>query len=432
MRSSLRILVAVLPLLAAAPAAAQFSQYISPGTLLGHETSKQPQIEKAVDEARWHLGPLRLAPWVGLRDAAWVTNVFAGSGGQKKPDFTVTVGAGLQGFLPMGPKTYLTIDALPEYVYWQKESERRRLDGQYGLGLYGFFNRLTASAEVNRVEEQTIVSSEFQQRIHTGQESLQGALDLQITSLISLFTSARRGRTLHLLSSAEREDPRIPPFEQLDREESLIRAGVELRPTQRLSVAVGAERSIADFLHATGDRSNSGTSPLLEMSWAQKHIQAQASVVFRSLKARGGSSFTPFDGVSGQAQVMVTPRWRFSYALYGSRNLSYSLEGSSPWFKDDRYGVAVISRFGRNAVLTVFGEDGTHDYASGSGVGPPRTDDFSAYGTNLRLTLRRQTDLSMGLVHTDLNSAIPGLDESLTVFRASLEISVFGGRLTVR
>jgi hypothetical protein len=431
MRSSLRILVAALPLLAA-PAAAQFSQYTAPGTLLGRPASKQGQLEKAVDEARWHLGPLRLAPWIGLRDAAWVTDVFAGSPGAEKPDFTVTLGAGLQGVLPMGPKTYLTLDALPEYVYWQKQSERRRLDGQYGLGLYGFFNRLTASAAVHRVEEQTIVSSEFQQRIHTRQESVDGSLELELRPSLYVFTSARRSRTTHLLDVAERNDPRIPSFEQLDREESVLRAGVELRPGDRFSIAAGVERSVADFLNAANDRSNSGVSPLLDLAWTEKHLQVQTSLVFRNLSARGGSRFTSFDGVSGQAQVTFTPRWRFSYALYGGRDLSYSLEGSYPWFEDNRYGAAVIARVGHDATVTVFGEQGTHDYASGVLAGPPRQDDFSAYGTNLRFPLRKRAELSMGLVHTRLDSAIPGFDQSLTVFRASLEISVFGGRLTVR
>src|SRR5262245_7551570 len=102
--------------LLAAPAAAQFSEYTAPGSLLNRNTTKQEQMEQAVDKARWHLGPFRLSPWFAIRDAAYVSDVFSGSSGgpegeiEEEPDFTVTVGAGLQGYVPLGSKSYFTFD----------------------------------------------------------------------------------------------------------------------------------------------------------------------------------------------------------------------------------------------------------------------------------------------------------------------------------
>src|SRR5688500_4493103 len=140
--------ITALALLVAAPAAAQFSQYTAPGSLLQRSTSRKEQMERALENARWRLGPLRLSPWFAIRDAADVSDAFSGSSGdlagqaEEDPDFTISLGAGLQGFVPFGSKTFFTFDALPQYVWWQEQEERRRLNGYYGAGLSAFFNRL--------------------------------------------------------------------------------------------------------------------------------------------------------------------------------------------------------------------------------------------------------------------------------------------------
>ena len=114
--------IMALALLAASPAAAQFSQYTAPGSLLQRSTSKKEQMEKALENARWHWGPFRLSPWIAIRDAAYVSDAFSGSSGdvtgqaEEDPDFTISLGAGLQGFVPFGSKTFFTFDVLPQYV----------------------------------------------------------------------------------------------------------------------------------------------------------------------------------------------------------------------------------------------------------------------------------------------------------------------------
>ena len=230
MRFSTRAPITALALLTALsttlPASAQFSQYTEPGGVLERGTSRKEQMEKAVENARWRLGPVRLSPWFTIRDAAYVSDVFAGSRetapGQEEEDsdFTITAGAGLQGFLPIGPKSYFTFDALPHYVYWQ----------------------------------------------------------------------------------------------ELDREERVLRGGLEARFRERLRVAVGVERSEVDFLEPGHDRSNSGTSPLLEWDYQSDRLKVSGGVAFRSLEPEGGSEFVPFDDATGQLQVTQTPRWRLSYS----------------------------------------------------------------------------------------------------------------------
>ena len=64
------------------PAAAQFQQYTPPGDLRDAATNLREGIEKDVQDARWHLGPLRVQPEISLRNLAYIDDVFVGSEGE--------------------------------------------------------------------------------------------------------------------------------------------------------------------------------------------------------------------------------------------------------------------------------------------------------------------------------------------------------------
>ena len=429
--------ILAMALLAAAPAAAQFSEYTAPGSLLTRTTSKKEQMDNALENARWRVGPLRLSPWFAVRDAAYVSDVFSGTIGEPEeqeeaePDFTITVGAGLQGYIPFGSKTFLTLDGLPQYVWWQEQEERRRLNGYYGAGLFAFFNRLNAEVTVRRAEEQGVLTPEFEQRVHSRQDRIAATLELQIARSLFAFV-AGDAVELDTLTEELGDDPRLPPFDQLDRQERVVRGGLEYRPGERLRLAAGAERSEVEFAAEAGrDRSSSGTAPLVEASYQGSHLQIEGSLAFRTLEPEPGSELVPFDDTTGQVRVTLTPRWRFSYRLYGSRGLDYSLDEGYSHFTADRLGLAVSSRLGRASTVNLFGETGTHDYAV-SGLALPRQDDFTAYGTSIQLQYQERVQLTLGAVRTETESDLPGFDHSLTTFHASVEVSAFGGAFTVK
>jgi hypothetical protein len=440
MRSrSLTRSILALALLAAFPAAAQFSEYTAPGSLLRRSTSRKEQMDQALDKARWRLGPFRLSPWFSIRDAAYVSDVFSGSRGgptgelEEDPDFTITAGVGLQGFVPLGRKGFFTFDALPQYVWWQEQEERRRLNGYYGAGLFAFFNRLNAEATVRRAEEQGVLTPEFEQRIHSRQDRVAGALELEIFHSLFAFVAADAVQ-LDTLTEDLGDDPRLPPFDQLDRQERVLRGGLEYRSGDRLRLAVGAERSEVEFdPDETGrDRSNSGTAPIVEAAYKSSRIQIDGGLAFRSLEPEPGSEFVAFDETTGQVRISWTPRWRLSYRLYGSRGLDYSLEESYSHFTADRLGLAISSRLGRSSAVTLFGETGVHDYAVSAPGALAREDDFTAFGTSLQLQIEERLQLTLGVVRTELDSNLPGLDRALTTFQTSVEVSAFGGAFTVR
>ena len=428
-------LLTTLILRSSAPAGAQISQYTAPGSLLQRETSQKEQLERAIENARWRLGPFRLAPWLAIRDAAYVSNVFAGpfgtaQGAREEPDFTVTAGAGLQGLLPLGSKSYFTVDALPQYVYWQEHDERRRLNGYYGAGLLGFFNHLDVQAVARRAEEQAVITPEFEQRVHTRQDLLKGVIELRLARSLYVFASAS-GLQFEMLAGSLGDDPRLPPFEELDREERILLTGVEYRHQDRLRLAAGVERSETAFPGAAHDRSNSGTAPVLEASYGSERFRLSGALARRSLKPETGSEFVPFEATTGQVQASWTPRWRLSYSLYGSRDLLYSLEPGYSQFTSDRLGGAIGAQLGKASTIDLFLETGMHDYAATGPAVQSRQDDFSAYGTALHLQFRDWGRFTVGVQRTELDSLVSGR-RGVTTVHSAFEISAFGGALTIR
>ncbi|MCU0293979.1 MAG: hypothetical protein MUF10_18675, partial [Thermoanaerobaculaceae bacterium] len=111
------------------------------------------QIESAMETARWHLGPVRLQPWIGIRNFGYVDNA-TGSTDNPQSDFTISAGAGLRAYLPVGSKTILFARALPEYIWWKDTEYRRRWAGRYSAGALVFLNRVTIEAVGNRTEQQ--------------------------------------------------------------------------------------------------------------------------------------------------------------------------------------------------------------------------------------------------------------------------------------
>src|SRR5690242_10402067 len=98
LRAARVTLVASLLVATAAPALAQ---YRTAGTGFELFPSRKDQLTKAADAARWNLGPLRVAPWLGLRDVTYVREQ-SPTGGSARGDLTATAGAGLKVYLPLG------------------------------------------------------------------------------------------------------------------------------------------------------------------------------------------------------------------------------------------------------------------------------------------------------------------------------------------
>ncbi len=397
-------------LLLAGSAGAQF-QYNAPGGPEEKPASRREALELEVSRARYRVGPLRIAPWATLRNVAYVHPIL-GTGPQPPADFTATAGVGFRAYLRNGPKVTWSLGVLPEYTWWQKQAERRLLNGRYHLGFHGFFNRFTLEAIAGREQGLQVVTPEVPTLVSARTDSVEILTELELTT--SLFAFAASSAAERSSLEEDTGDPRINSLQRLDHRERITRGGLRWQPRQELAVALGFEGTQADFANFAVPRSNSGSAPLALWRYRGRHLGFDGEVAFRSLESRRGAEFVPYHKPTGGAVLMLGNGRALGGSLYVSRNLIYSLTTSYAYLQDDRLGVALQASFGRRSRLRGFVETGTDDYAAFAAGSPARRDDVSSYGGTLDFNVTQELTIGFQAVHSQFRSNLPGNDRTFT------------------
>jgi hypothetical protein len=413
-------IVTALGWILAGPVEAQFAQYTTPGGLGVPAVGTREALEKGMGEAAWRLGRLRVQPWIGLRDVAYVENIFIGPEGSGDTDLTATLGLGVKTYLPVGPKIILAGHFMPEYVWWQDHDELAGWHFRHGVGAFGFFNRLTVEAKATATDQQQYVSSEFAS-IGTV-ESRSGNLDLtlDLPGPLAFFAGGS-------LAQVDHDDQGVEPFfpedlAVLDREEQVLRGGVSYTRRSGFRFGLGYELSEVTFDSPRRDRSNSGGGPLVTVGFDGARMSASVDLVYRELEEEAGSQFRRFRDLSGTARLTFKTRARLNPAFYGSRQLVYSLAPESSYFADERVGLSLEQVIGWRTSLRVFGEIGQNDYVQLSAAVPDRQDDYLAYGAEAQFKIRERLTALVGVVESEYDSNLPGFDRDLTAIRLSLTL----------
>jgi hypothetical protein len=406
----------------AVAAGAQFAQYTAPGGLGLPSVGSREALEKGMAEAPWRLGRLRVQPWLGLRDVAYVENIFIGPEGSGDSDLTATVGLGIKAYQPVGPKIILAAHLMPEYVWWQDHGELAGWHYRHGLGAFGFFNHLTAEAKVTATQQQQYVTSEFASIATLAGQNASLDLSVDLNGPLSFFAGASA-------SDLEYDDDGVEPFfpadlSVLDRQEQVLRGGLAYKRRSGFRFGLGYEQSEVDFDDTRRDRSNSGGGPLLVVGYDGARMSTAVDLVHRELEEERGSDFRRFRDLSGTARLTFKTGARLNPSFYGSRQLVYSLQPESSYFADERAGLSLEQVIGWRTSLRVFGEVGRNDYVQLSGAAPDRTDDYLGYGGEVQFKIRERLTALIGAVRSEYDSNLAGFDRDLTSIRLSV---TFGG-----
>jgi hypothetical protein len=412
--------LSVITLLAAGSARAQFTQYTAPGSLAEEQIPTQERIKAAVEEASYHLGPLRFGPWLALKDVAYVNNVY-GTETDPKSDVTATLGVGVQAYLPAGNRVTLGMYALPEYVWWRDLSNKRGWNGTVGAGVFGYFNRMTVEVQAGGSRYQQYVSSEVDVPVNLEDTRATALVEVQVVGQLSLFCRAgvdqwrynQRGLTPDL----------VVELTPLDRDEKHAGGGVRFHLSRTVSLGLGLEQYTTDFVHSVNGRSNSGPAPIAELRVQTGHLSVIVNAIALDLKPSGQSEFVQYSGTNGGFQIGFRPAGKVQMLTYGSRNLVYSATPGIPYYLDDRVGVALQSPLGWRANGRVFVESGHDRYVVGSGIGAGRTDDLKDYGAVVNIQIGRWATLVAGGDRTNYTSKVAGYDRSVTTIRTGLQIA---------
>jgi hypothetical protein len=425
MRLKIRVSMTLTLCLLAVSAGAQVFQYTPPGGPQEPEPRKEA-LEREVQEARYHLGPVRIAPWATVRDVSYVRNLFA-TGEAPPDDVTATLGAGFRAYLHNGPKATWRAQVLPEYVWWSQQSDRRKLNGRYLLDFYGFFNRLTLEAHAGREQQQKIITPEVPVPVSARRDGGELFVEVEATQTLFAFGRYSFARQDSLVDTLA--DPRTGDFQLLDRDERTAAAGLSWRPRRPWSLSLGIEHTQEDFDRAVLDRSNSGTSPVVEVRFQGRRLDFRTDLAARSLEARQESLFVPFDEVTGNAVVTLRGRNRLSTSLYANRNILYSASLAYAYFTDDKLGASLALALGRRAQVRFFAETGTHDFTAFSAGTPPLRQDVFSYGSSVLFRISPGLEVGLEALHTEIDSGMPGGNRSYTSIGTTINLlGEFGAR----
>lgn len=416
-------IVAAALALQAAGAEAQFGQYTPPGGPGESSRLGGPEaVEAAMADARWHLGPVRLAPRFGIEQAGYLDNVYATDDTTTDPvsDFTATLVAGLTAYLPTGSNVFWVAEAAPRYIWWQDLDERRQSAGRYGAGMLGFFNRLRLEVRASRDETQGVETAETPQPTVTRRDRLALDTALELGAKTELW--ARAAETTVENTDEALGDPRLPDFAALDRTERRAAAGLGWRPRHAVRLGLGYEWTETESDGAVRDLSNSGGAPVLELTLLGGRTDLDLALAYRTLEPEPGSEFAAVDRLSGGFQASWrTPSNRLSLQLYGGSQPALPLSSDYTFVEQRRTGLAATLAAGRRTRLTVFGETGETRFEPIPGA-RERNDDLTAWGASasfeaglLQLTL--QAD------QTRIESTLPGADREIASVRLGVSLS---------
>ena len=392
------------------------AQYIAPGdSVLPSLLPEEKSFSDALEKAPWRLGRVRLSPWAGLRDIAYVT------GSAESGDLTATGGAGLRAYTKTGKNVVWAAHVLPEYVWWQNDEAKRGLNGRYGLGFFGYFNRLEVETSFRREQRQAFFSSEIQELATSRVDSGNIVFSLKLVDNVALYGRLQRSK----YTSQEAEGS---VFSLLDREEEGTRIGMSYRAPSGWSVGVGFEDKSVDFV-ADRDLSHDGTSGFLDLGYTRGRLAASASLGRESLTPREGSIFTQRDVDTGAIEISWKARSKIQVFSYGRRQLRYSVSSSSTSILVERFGMQLRFGSGRGN-LSLLVEAGEDEFTARSGeVG--RLDEVVAVGGGIGFGIGKLFKLDLRAVRTEYDSSDPGFDRDVTTWGLTVELSELRRRLSL-
>lgn len=413
-------LASLVLLLCALPASGQFSQYSPAGDFEEDFEATRELLETAMAESRWQWGPLLVDPWIGLRELTYDDNVGNRPRGNIVSDVLVKVGAGVRAYSPVNEQLIFAFHLLPEYVYWQDLSNRRQVDGRYGAGLFGSLGPVDLEVSFQHVEDTKFFSREFEDRVDTEEDFAKVDLEMDIGQGWAVFAAG----AFNTYSFEEQEAGIDPAVGLLNRDETLARAGVRFRPSDRLRLGLGVEDSQVDF-DRDGRRSNGGLSPLLEVDLEGGRLLFTSRLIFSDLEEGGsGSLFPRYDELSGRFRAAWQLTGPLQVEALGYRSLVYSFQDTFAYFVDEATAFGVVSSLGSRAGLRLRYEDGTNTYAPFDPNRRERIDDFESFSGELQLELGPVT-LVINASETSYDSNIDQFDRDVTTISSGL---VFGRR----
>lgn len=390
--------------------------------ILGQEhRTYAEELALAQENAKLHLGPLRLHPRFQIRDFGYDDNVYFTREGAPVGDYSADVSFDILGYIPVGRSLILSVTESPEFRLYAKQRNLRTFTNSVSASAkLRLLNRFVLSGLYRYSDHLRRVYSEFTRQTRDINEGYQG----------SVFFETVRGSSVGFVGTVD--DYRYRDVGGTD-ESSLLYQTLDRRETAgavELNLAAFS-RSLAFARAGYADYEFSNPSS----QWRNSHATyVSAGLRFPLLgRARGAlvfgfKRFTPrdssqkgFEGLTADTDIdLRTGRLRWHLRLRRDNRFSYW--ESALYYVDDLATAGVSFYLTRSLRLDYEFASGRLDYPEPFAIALPdtgpvlidRLDRTRLHSFGLSVRLVRTIGLSLSYNILDWRSTVPGynLDRS--------------------
>jgi hypothetical protein len=415
---------------------AALAALLAPAVVIAQLTSDQvprsrlvpvkEQVELQMEQNRLRLGPLRLFPYFDISQAGYDSNVLGTEEGGPEPigDWLATVGAGVSAIAPLGSKFYLRGSVLPKYTWYKELEDRRNLGGFFDFGALAFFNRASAEARGYFSESVGIFNPESELQVREEVKGGSAKVELDLTRRLSVFGAAEGQRIDATLIGTPPEfflDP-----SELDRTESLGRAGLRFRFSPQFDVTIAGELTQTDFRNDP-ERDNRTAAILAGIFYQRPRFFVNLIGGYRQGRPFHGSAFREYDQPSGSIFLSYFLRPTIEFQVFGGQRVVYSAVAEAPYFLETKGGAGLNVQVLRSLLLKAYAEYGVNDYdflVPVDDVLIEPHDPFRVFGGGFSLKVFRRLVFSGNAYESEHRSNIPS--QRRTVFRFVTSLSLSG------
>lgn len=386
-------------------------------------TSTEPLIERLMADAedtRWRWGTFRVQPTMGIGNLGFVDNVFVDSDSPQPEainDFNLSAFAGLNIYQVLSDRAALAFILRPQYVWWQDLEDRRRLNLHAGAAAAVELNRVFFDGELQRTENQNIVTEEAEQLINSRRDILDATFGVSIYRSLAITVAYLRDESENLLD--EQSSALVPDFTRLDDTTETRTVGLRGEPWRNTTIQLGYGERESEAVNTL--RKFKGDGPTLDVVVNQNALSIIASIQDFDLGPVGTSNFEPYQDFTGQVAVILGTAEGRSLFLQADKSLTASVRGALSDFESTRYTIASNSPLGERLGLQIAYTVGERAFR-----GSDRTDDTQKISATLQIDLARQTSLTARYEQSEIDSTNVDFDRNINRFTVGLSVGLPG------
>jgi hypothetical protein len=384
------------------------------------------------EQNRYHLGPIRLFPFVQIDNAGYNNNVFGTASG-KVADETADISAGARLLIPIGSKLFLRGLAAPEYIWYDHLAEGRAFGGNYEAQFLALFNHLTLDADARDSRTTSLLNAETLRTVLATTRVARARGEIDVAGPLSFFgegESAQYRYEANPIPDQPLEDPAI-----LDRQEDRVRGGFRLHAREETSFSLAAEVVRTRFDDPSQGGDNRSEAILLGVVIDRPKVYFDLSAGYRDSRPIDGSRFRELRTPTGSYFASYLLRSSVEIFVNGFRGAEYSVSESNPYYVATSNGGGVNLRLGSRLTVRAYGDYAENRYPAASATegGVRRTDTIGTFGGGLQVSLGRRLVLGVFGTEYRYDSNVPGVARnifrltSLISFQLSPIVSIRGG-----